>query len=217
MMREEHEVSSQGDDEEDLENKIVRVLSESKFDARDHHFLSHNLIEDLIRPQTISQELGFEDEEDENDGEPLSLTQSEQDLVDWIDSEAKKVFATTVQCGVGQNKLRASMEAFRENGFNDKALPVSNHRDTPKRDLPLHFPPKIWTPKRRHSFWEHQWKCLTPVFAEKDYNYDLDAECILPFIWKDEEYKQGAFSLVYKVKIHPAHQKHEHHEVHGNS
>jgi hypothetical protein len=53
-----------------------------------------------------------------------------------------------------------------------------------------------------------QWEFLAPVFSPDEYSYNLPSECILPFTWKDPKPKEGAFSAVYRVKIHAAHQKH---------
>jgi hypothetical protein len=193
-------------EEEDLENRICNLLATSKFDAREQHFLPDNCINDLITKDTIMKELELDDD-------PEHITEDQRRLVEWIQSDAKKVFAITVQCSIGVNNMLASMLKFQKHKFNNECLPVDNLSRQSRENLPAHFRSNRWTSKRLHSFWEHQWKCLTPVFSMDMYNYNLSSECIFPFTWKDETFKEGAFSCVYKVKIHEAHQKHEFNEV----
>src|SRR5262249_36053604 len=124
-----------------------------------------------------------------------------------------RVFATTIQCDIGPDDTLRSMTSFRKSSFNDASLPIDNPRRAFDLERPRHFRPNIWTTTRLYRFWENQWKFLTPVFAIDKYSYDLSSECILPFTWKDGASKEGAFSCVYKVHMHPAHQKHEFNEV----
>ena len=69
---------------------------------------------------------------------------------------------------------------------------------------PEGFDEDIWDMNRLHRFCQTQWQFLAPVFAT-DYRYNLQPECIFPFIAKDELVREGAFSFVYKVTVHPAH------------
>jgi hypothetical protein len=188
-------------EDEDLENQICDLLATSKFDALDQDFLPDDCIEQLITKDNIRKELGL-------DSDRKSLTDSQEQLIEWIHGEAKKVFAITVQCGLKSGELLTSMEMFQKCEFNNRSLPVENPRGS-SREPPPHFRPKVWNRIRRYNFWKHQWKCLIPVFSTDEYDYDLSSECILPFIWRAETFKEGAFSRVYMVKTHNAHQKHD--------
>ncbi|KAF5008603.1 hypothetical protein FDECE_5137 [Fusarium decemcellulare] len=64
---------------------------------------------------------------------------------------------------------------------------------------------RLWTPSMISRFSENQWKFLAPVLSTKQPNYDLHLSSILPFTSKKDSHKQGAFSRVFKVKIHKGH------------
>ena len=200
--------SSQLDEEHSLASRICHNLATSKFDARGHDFLPENYMEELITEDAIRTELGL-------GTDSTRIVESQQNLVEWIHSEAKKVFAIAAYCSLGPTGMLASMEQFKRCNFNNESLPIDNLRNPNGRTLPRHFRSrdKIWNSQRLYTFWEHQWKFLVPVFDTKTYNYNLESECIFPFIWKDERPKQGAFGCVYKVRIHPAHQERQLKEV----
>ena len=188
---------------EPLGNQIFNSLAWSKFDAQDKPFLPIDCIESLITKDAIRKELKLD-----NDS-----TETQEQTVDWIYREARNVFAIIVQCDIGLEKTLESINSFKKSMFNNASLPIENPRTTSLQKWSQHFYDKDWTPFRRYRFWEYQWIFLAPVFAEDKYDYNLSSECTLPFIWKDETVKEGAFSCVYKVRIHPAHQKHEFNEV----
>lgn len=188
---------------ESLANQIFNSLAWSKFDAQDKHFLPIDCIESLITKDAIRKELRLD-----NDS-----TVTQEQIVDWVYGEARNVFAITVQCDIGLDNTLESIKSFQKSKFNNASLPIDNPRTASLQEWSQHFCDKVWTPPRRYRFWENQWTFLTPVFATDKYNYNLSSECILPFIWKDETVKEGAFSCVYKVRIHPAHQEHEFKEV----
>jgi hypothetical protein len=194
------------EDEQNLENRICTSLATSKFDAPEQEFLPENCIEDLITRDTIRKELRI-------DEDPANRTNDVEQLVEWIHGEAKKVFAITVQCHIRENGIVAAMSRFRTFAFIDKCLPVENLSRQNRQTLPPHFYSKHWISTRLFRFWEQQWKCLAPVFDVNTYTHDLSSKHLFPFIWKDESFKEGAFSCVYRVKIHPAHQKHKLDEV----
>ncbi|KAJ3538687.1 hypothetical protein NM208_g5803 [Fusarium decemcellulare] len=64
---------------------------------------------------------------------------------------------------------------------------------------------KLWTPTMISRFSENQWKFLAPVLSTANPNYDLHLWSILPFTSKEDSHKHGAFSRVFKVKIHEDH------------
>lgn len=66
-----------------------------------------------------------------------------------------------------------------------------------------------WDDKDREDFDRIQWWMLAPVFEDKEH-YDLDDNIILPFIPfesnpETEKKKEGGYSEVYAVRLHPAH------------
>jgi len=181
-----------------LNRQIFRSLVWSPFDAG-KPFLPHDSIGVLITKDVIRKVLTSDDGSKAPEGE----------LVDWIHRTAAKIFAITIQCDIGWDKTLKSMRSFQQLEFNDESLSIDDPRSTSDQEQPQPFLDRCWNPQRRYRFWEYQWRCLSPVFAADQYDYDLSSECILPFIWKDERVRVGAFSSVYRVKIHPAHQEHE--------
>lgn len=67
-----------------------------------------------------------------------------------------------------------------------------------------------WDDKDREDFDRTQWWMLAPVFRDKEH-YELDDNVILPFIpFKtnaDTAQKEGGYSKVYAVRLHPAHHR----------
>jgi hypothetical protein len=186
---------------EGLENQICDRFAISKFDNLDQDFLPNDCIEQLVTTDNIMRELEFNDDK-------FPATDNQKEIIAWIHTDAKTVFAISVQCSLSSSELLSSMELFQKCGFNNGSLPIENPRGR-VGEPPPHFCSRVWTRARRYNFWKNQWKCLTPVFSPDQYDYNLSSECILPFTWKAETFKEGAFSRVYEVTIHKAHQKHD--------
>ncbi|KAL6704961.1 hypothetical protein ACN47E_007506 [Coniothyrium glycines] len=125
------------------------------------------------------------------------------ELAIWITKKARKLFAIAVYCELDASQLLLSMRIFHKHVFTDDSLPLPD----PETSLaPRHiFPPEIWRRTKLTHFHEQQWKFNTPVFYPGKYEYDLPAESIFPFVTHGIVPKDGAFSSVYRVKIHKAH------------
>jgi hypothetical protein len=69
-----------------------------------------------------------------------------------------------------------------------------------------------WDQARINDFGRDQWSMLAPIFEYRDEikHYELDDNCVLPWV-EDEERSdraiQGGYGSVWKIAIHPAHQK----------
>jgi hypothetical protein len=134
------------------------------------------------------------------------------ELVDWIVSNARKVFAITVQCHLDHDFFLRSIINFHKYNFDDGALPIDNPKalvdGIPRPPRPEAFPAKIWLDQQHNEFFQFQWTCLAPVFATGQYEYDLPSQCILPFQKvADTAPTFGSFSSVFKVTVHGDHQK----------
>lgn len=72
---------------------------------------------------------------------------------------------------------------------------------------------KLDDPEDRTAICRNQWLVLAPIFRKMEdsrriLHLELDIACILPFTEeKKEELKQGGYSDVWPVQIHPAHQE----------
>ena len=190
--------------EQQLADRIFSKLVTSKFDLRAHDFLPDDFIEELITKDAIQIVLGLG-----TGSAPISA--KEKKFVDWIHSKARRLFAIIVYCGLVQDEITKSLKKFRVSEFTDGSLPIEKPRGSEGQALSrqFYFMPGFWNAPRLGSFWDHQWKFNVPIFDVDTYNYDLPSESIFPFTWKDESVKEGAFSCVYRVRIHTAHQKHE--------
>src|SRR5208282_749554 len=67
-----------------------------------------------------------------------------------------------------------------------------------------------WSSWDIQEFSRFQWSLLAPVFelGRSSKHYDFQSERILPFVEDDEgSRKSGGFGSVWRVKIHPGHQR----------
>lgn len=69
---------------------------------------------------------------------------------------------------------------------------------------------ETWKDKHLLKFDQHQWWVSAPVFRPNEELYELDDKTVLPFVTFEppegiETKKQGGYSEVYPVRIHPAH------------
>ena len=97
------------------------------------------------------------------------------------------------------------MRYFMSIPFTDGKLPVT------KKDLIGHVGslPNLWSELRIYNFCQEQWRFLAPVFSQQKFKFDLKPDHVLPFMEKSSggDVKEGAFGRVFRVRIHPAHQK----------
>jgi hypothetical protein len=113
-------------------------------------------------------------------------------------------------------KHGADICALLNEGINDDELPLfrkPNDRNASlyQRNGELVKAMMTWTPKHREKFDRVQWWMISPVF-EYECHYSFDEKTVLPFIPLDPKdaslvKKQGGYSEVYPVRIHPAHHK----------
>jgi serine/threonine protein kinase len=202
------------DSEESFADKIGESFEWSDFHEPARRYLPEPCLSELITKESIEIELDrFEDELAVKLRGKFKKTYKQFEQYDssyrrglalWIHAVAPKIFAIAVQCELDAFKLVLAMEIFRQNLFTDKKLPV---RD-PALLVDI-FSKKVWSTTQLHSFFDKQWRLLVPVFSPDRYDYDLDSECIFPFKLRRTLHKAGAFSSVYRVKIHKGHQLHE--------
>lgn len=197
-----------------LADTIPRSFATSTFDTQERNYLPEPLIkgrhkkptiEGLITEDTIDKEFRRTDTYFEYSSEQQRV------LVSWILEEASKVFAITVQCHLEPQYLLWSMMNFCNNEFTDKCLPIEEPKaaiqNNSQRPVTAAFDPDLWSELRHDEFFQQQWSCLAPVFILGKYEYDLRAQCILPFKKASMGPRGGSFSSVYKVIVHRDHQK----------
>lgn len=194
--------SPQGSDSAtELADQILESQVPSQFDSSSRNFLPHCVGESLVTEDLIWKELHLQP----NDHD------FPQGLIPWILKKAKKVFLTLIRCGMDADKAKEAMRRFWYHDFHDEILPESQMST---EDHQLNFPKDVWKKVKAHDFLDlYRWENLAPVFTAAQYDYDLHEKGILPFIEKDANVKEGAFSWVHKVAIHPEHTEHNVEEV----
>ncbi|KAK8063653.1 hypothetical protein PG996_008305 [Apiospora saccharicola] len=181
-----------------LADQILEHQVSSQFDSHSRNFLPHLAGESLVTERLIKEELKLA-QVDDDDISP--------ELIPWILCRAKKVFLTLIRCGMDTNRARDAMRLFWCRDFHDQMLSVSQ---LSPEDRELNFPRVLWPNVKAHDFLEtNRWENLAPVFRRMQYDYDLHEKGILPFIEKDANVKEGAFSWVHKVTVHTEHTEHE--------
>ncbi|KAH9211752.1 kinase-like domain-containing protein [Leptodontidium sp. 2 PMI_412] len=113
-------------------------------------------------------------------------------------------------------KKGADICALLDEGITDADLPFVRKPDAPRK-FALHRnngePIKTletWRDKYLENFDRFQWWMNAPIFRLNEDLYDLDVKTVLPFVpveLRGDELarKQGGYSEVYPVRIHPAH------------
>lgn len=178
-----------------LQDRILKHYAKSKFDTQERDFLTEGSIDELITKESVWEEL--EVEQSSQDSE-------ENILVEYILRDAKKVFAIVVIIDLDGANLREAMMKFQKNNFRDESLPVKREELS---TLPC-FSGTPWTkPVRKQNFFREQWRFLAPVFSKTKFQLYLEPDCILPFVWRSYEVKEGTFSQVFEVRIHESHWK----------
>jgi hypothetical protein len=142
-----------------------------------------------------------------------------ENMASSIVYQEKKLFAILVWL----DRL-ACIQTLLDEGLTDEDLPLSRIDTTDNVHGSLSFNySQVRTcsglPVKALRFWEShaieeflriQWMFLAPVFnfGEEIKHYDLDDNCVLPFIEDEEKTnaKSGGYSDVWGVRIHPAHQ-----------
>ncbi|KAF4982594.1 hypothetical protein FZEAL_1826 [Fusarium zealandicum] len=187
-----------------LMTKVTRELVESDFPlGSSSWYLPPDSIDKLVTRDAIIQEL---------DLTAGDLVQQYEWLVQWILTEARRVFLTVIEsgiCGCPHHKV-ASMKWFCAHGLNDHRLPWIDWDSfptiTPVGDEQI-WCHDTWDLKiMNNCFKRCQWKFLVPVICSRHFMYKLHPEQLLPLTRVNkEEMKEGAFGRVYHVEIHRLH------------
>jgi len=198
-----------------LADVISRSFAISTFDTQERYYLPAPCIkgstslqgsEGLVNKKVVERELVRAPKYNSY------AADTKAELVDWIVSDASKVFAITVQCHLDPVFFLKSMINFYNSEFDDASLPIDDPRaladGDPRPPRPEAFPADTWLDQRHDEFFQFQWTCLAPVFVKEEYEYDLRSQHILPFKKAiDTNPRSGSFSSVFKVTVHEHHQE----------
>ncbi|KAI9162755.1 Cyclin-dependent kinase [Paramyrothecium foliicola] len=185
-----------------LASEILQKLVVSAFDDGGRKFLPRGSIDKLVTKVTIAQELQLA---------TLDWHTAYLDIfATWVLTQAPRLFLIVLKCGLKAETAREALRCFQHYGFTDALLPVQG---SPSLSDKSHFHCSYWDDLTADRFTMNQWEYLAPVFEPARYHYNLQDGCVLPFIQQDPNRKEGAFSYVYKVVIHPEHNGHNIQEV----
>lgn len=129
-------------------------------------------------------------------------------LVKLVVEEARATFAILVILQLSQ----FTKSLLIEEGLRDEHLPLSIDHEYPNctsSDGDRKIPFVNWSKGDLIKFVKHhQWFFLAPVLRNTGETIKLHEKCPLPFISDgDEDPAKGGGGLVYKARVHPAHQE----------
>jgi hypothetical protein len=184
-----------------LEEQLHEALIQHK---HREYFVPINELDRLITADAIRYEL----EVLYQDFQPFEISSTTR----YIQENARKVFAILVFIGKG-----AYIREFIKERVTDADLPLKRWKenDSTSGSLPTNlrhpvYPGANWSKRDIASFNRDQWSFIAPVFDKVGQHYELEDDCILPFIENHggiaSQTISGGYSDVWSVRIHPAHQ-----------
>ncbi|RYP56628.1 hypothetical protein DL769_009898 [Monosporascus sp. CRB-8-3] len=187
-----------------LGDSIFGLSVKGAFDATERSFLPNGSLDTLVTREAVLSGLG-------------GYQDGDAELVRFVLQEAKKVFAIMVHWDFNCTELRKATGLFKRFKIYDEKLPMEqpapneeNGKFTvEKYKTPLQppFQDTFWTVQKVNNFWNSQWHFLAPTFSDDTHCLELPPETILPITSKHPVVKEGAFSQVFQVTVHPAHLK----------
>lgn len=186
---------------EPLVDKILAAYETSQFPPdNSREFVPEGALEELITHEAVIDELDV-------DLLGEHIAQEASQLASWIVKSAKRVFATTLRCGIKSPSLFPVMSEFKKHGFYDDGLPAKyeENASTNVNTWPHAFQNKYWSNLSRRDFGKYQWQVLVPVFRDAETRLDLEMDHILPFTFVDEDTREGTFGKVYQVTVLKSH------------
>jgi hypothetical protein len=201
------------DIEEDIQSE--RTLRDDLCDARiewprnnNKYFIAVEDLRRLITVDSISAELARCNAEFGNH-------ERGQKIMEKISQVAWKLFAILVYVGQSHRIID-----FLDENIDDTDLPFVRSEETstsvkfklcskksPRQPIKCML---LWNQRLVNDFGRDQWCMLAPIFEYTDEieHYELDDNCVLPWIERSgRAINEGGYSTVWKVVIHPAHQR----------
>ena len=199
-----------------IESTLRDQLGEAQYEPWTdfRYFIANNDLRRLITPESVLRQMRSE--------KSLGDVQIPEEAGRKISEHAHKLFAILVYVRLGQHILR-----FLEDGIDDTHLPfVRRNSPNESRKFSLCSSKSQYQPINCMADWDHgdirdfaktQWYVLAPVlkFTNEVEHYELEPHCIPPWMEdhecdaSDDKGKavSGGFGSVWKVRIHPAHQR----------
>jgi len=193
---------------ESLREKIQAGLVRSEFDRKE--FLPIKVFRKLLNKQTIS----------------ACFPAAPEDLINWINDEGRRVFATVLLCtGLDSSALLSLLESFHRQKFRDTELPIAHscppecinedklHIHTLSDTHLLSFSNPFWKSYMIRLFYQNQWVFLSPIFREDASAHSaphpgsvLHKDSVLPFTSLNGVVQQHEFYTIYHASMPIEHQ-----------
>ncbi|KAI1261481.1 HET-domain-containing protein [Xylariaceae sp. FL1019] len=191
-----------------------RFQCETKALRRSHKFLPRDQIAHLVSGRIVTSVL-----------ETAGVSPTD-DLIEFALEKAQKIFLILSYIG-----NPAALSDFKTVGFHDTHLPLGAEEtktidgkrrkvygplneatlhqssQTLKTDIRVSLP--NLRPQEIRQFMHEQWYFLAPVYGGSRFYQNFHESRPLPFINETGPSRNGHFSSVYQVKLHPAHKDHE--------
>ncbi|CZR67922.1 uncharacterized protein PAC_17821 [Phialocephala subalpina] len=185
---------------------LKEQLDNAGLECPKHHhcfLIPRSALKKLITPANVAQDL-------QSSNPDTSDTEAEE-YASTICFCARRLYATLAYI-----KKSADIKELLEEGITDNDLPFLRQPNKRSR-FALHRRNgeaiktlEAWEDSRLKKFDRYQWWMNSPVFKLNKEPYELNDKTILPFVDFEmpegiETKKQGGYSEVYPVRVHPAH------------
>lgn len=167
---------------------LSTVLRKSLNDLDEYSFSKRNYVPDGHLAKVLSEQKIYDLL---SALEPAANPEDLKQMAYKVYSEAPKVLATLIRM-----ESTDLIRSFLDRELYDKRLPFH------KQDLNMEVPGESWIERFLHE----QHTFLAPVFYKGESYGSLGSKYILPF-QKNIRLSEGAFGVVYKIKIHANHQR----------
>ncbi|KAF3014710.1 hypothetical protein E8E14_006881 [Neopestalotiopsis sp. 37M] len=170
-------------------------------------FLPRDTLLNLVTEENVMSTLGIQEGAWTRTFRPQKHL-ADLNLVKLVVEEARATFAVLVI--LGRSQFTKSL--LNEEGLRDEHLPLSIDPEYPNctsYDGERKIPFVNWSQEDLIKFVKHeQWFFLAPVLKSNGETIKLHEKCPLPFIDDgDEDPARGGGGLVYRARVHPAHQE----------
>lgn len=187
-----------------LEDRISYYFVNSEFPKGwMQKYMPNDRLNELITEDAIITEFSRLDELDNWGESSHRQVVVDKDLLSFITTSAKKLFAIALDSGISSSRLHTVMKIFKAAGYGDSKLPASMD---PSRPPWSHLYNRL-SMAVKDRFEDNQWKFLAPTFCEDQVTMELDRRHILPFKLINDQRREGNFSDVWEVAIDKAHQE----------
>ncbi|KAI0971596.1 hypothetical protein F4678DRAFT_90013 [Xylaria arbuscula] len=173
---------------------------------RNQRFLPNNKLEELVTKKSVLLVLQ----------ETTIEQQYHEDLASWVLQNSMRLFLILVLLTRNSTERLSCLQKFKENSYNDRALPLGFSDDEPSYGYSIAAHPAE-SAQRFYSFidWDdtdlilfasYQWIFLAPVLgASNKFCHQLNSEQPLPWVNLSQKPTKGILGETLSGEIHPAH------------